>query len=521
MINSYINTEDFDKLRDKFKDYVPKHIKSHECNDQIRIMTYKNVRQLHTGKQTLITEVINGIRTKKERQTINKGNLPVAYFSANNITGRKKNENVTRHSGLIICDIDIDDNPETDFIQLKKDLTNNKYVYACFNSPSGGIKIIVNTSIKSKEYHHAFFESVKNYLLTKYNLNKIDTSGCNIARACYLPFDNNCYFNPYSFRYWLDDSQIKEVITKINLNKQLNNSSKPLVDIGSISYDEHYDNILNLLKKRTETGLYANIFNDFRYFNIERGIMDVSVPILELIILRHSYPYELNWNTRLDEYYFKNNPQKQINIMTIGCPNGLEVCKIGFDKNYVIKEHFRAWTLGSFTMKLIFNNPFCHPDYLIKTLTRINDYFCEDPNPGNNPKPDEEEVKKIVLYNYRKFLDGTLDFSTVVRKKNKTNEIYRKFVFKSKQYSPIDASITHLEAVRAFHEGKRDMNTEKYKEAICVLQNGEKINQKRIADYMGVSIRTVRRYMTDDFEALIRKYNSSIKQTRTRTKNQE
>lgn len=39
---------------------------------------------------------------------------------------------------------------------------------------------------------------------------------------------------------------------------------------------------------------------------------------------------------------------------------------------------------------------------------------------------------------------------------------------------------------------------------------------------MGVeSTRIVRRYMTEDFDALIQKYNSTIKQTRTRTKNQK
>jgi len=515
MIDSDINTDDLDKLRDKYKYYVPRRLRSNECNDKIQVMLYDNVKRI-AGRQAFITEVINDIRTKSERKSVSdKKKLPVAYFSASHISGRKKNENVTKHSGLIICDIDIDDNPGTDFIQLKKDICNDKYIYACFNSPRGGIKTVVLTNIKSKELHASYFKSVKQYFLNKYHLTEIDPSGCNIARACYLPYDNHCYFNPNSFRYSLHDDEIKETIANIKINKQLKSLSKSIHNIAAISYEEHYDNIVNLLKKRTEIGIYGNIFNNYRYYNIERGVMDTSVPFLELIILKHSYPSKLDWETRLDEYYFKDNPQKQVNILNIGCSEGLEICKVGLSKNYKIKEHFRAITLGSISMKLIFNNPFCHPSKLISEVIRINDYFCEDPHPLTNPKPDDEEVRQVVLRNYNAFLSGELDFNTVIRRKTKTNEISRKFVFKSKQYSPIERSITHLEAVRTYHDGKRNMNMEKFEQAISVLQDGKRINQKRIADYMSVSTRTVRRYLTDDFNAVIKKYNTNLKLVRT------
>ena len=517
MIESNINTEELDKIRDLFKNYVPKHKKSPISHDQIQIMTYDNVWAIGSGKSTPIREVINDIQTKSNRRTIsNKKKLPVAYFSAGNISGRKLNANVTQHSGLIICDIDIADNPNTDFIALKKELCNDKYTYACFNSPSGGIKVIVNTNIRTLLHHEAFFQSVKSHYLNKYKLTKIDPSGCNIARACYLPFDDKCYFNPNAFIYWLTDEQIDEVITTIRIENQSTNTSISSIQIDNISYDEHFDNLCKLLKKRTETGIYANIFNDFRYYNIERGVMDVSVPFLELIILKHSYPYKLNWETKLDEYYFQSNPQEHINVKTIDCPEGLEVCNIGFDKDYVVKEHFRAKTLGSMTMKLIFNNPFCHPDILLKLVTRINDYFCEDPNPLTNPKPNEVEVRRIVLDNYSKFLEGTLDFNRVIRKKGKSNENYRKFVFRSKQYLSIDRSITHLEAVRAFHDVNREIVLEKLNEAVCVLQDGNRITQKRIAEYIGMSVRNLRRYDIDKYDEIISRYNDTIKSMRKR-----
>ena len=232
----------------------------------------------------------------------------------------------------------------------------------------------------------------------------------------------------------------------------------------------------------------------------------------------NTYPYRLNWYTRLDEIYFKDNPQKPISTDSIEGLDGMEVCEIVLPKGHVIREHYRAKTLGSISMKLIFNNPFCHIDYLINAVKKINFNYCEDPHPYNNPKPDDAEVQKIVLDNYSKFLDGELDFSTVIRKKSKKDQISKKYVFWSRQYQNIDKQTKHLEATRTYHEGRNTKNHKKFDNAIQVLQDGKKITQKQIAEYMGVSVKTVGRYMTNDFKALIHKYNSDIKHTQTRTR---
>lgn len=109
MLTSDINTAEIERLRNIFKYYVPNRLKSTECYDQIQVMTYPIVKS-KKGKHTLITEIINDIRTKFDRKTItDKKKLPVAYFSARNIIGDKLDENVTEHSGLIISDIDIGD----------------------------------------------------------------------------------------------------------------------------------------------------------------------------------------------------------------------------------------------------------------------------------------------------------------------------------------------------------------------------------------------------------------------------
>jgi len=509
MLTSTINTAEIERLQKSFQDYISECNNRYENNNQKYVMTYPILKSKN-GKHTLITKIISDIRTKAERKLItNKKKLPVAYFSARHMVGDKLDENVKRHSGLIIIDIDIDENPDTDFIKLKTDLCNDKFTLICFNSPSGGIKVIFNTNISKLEHHKAYYESIKTYLLNNYAITKIDTSGCNIARACYLPFDSNCYFKPHSSKYCLEDKQIEDIIIQIKLNKVKNSLSKVLLQVGYISYDEHYNNIINLLQKRTEVGLYKNIFNNYRYYNIHSRVMDTSVPFLEIMILKNSLPYRLNWNTTIDEHYFKSNTQKQINLIDIGCIDGIEVCKVGFRSDHVIKEHYRAKTLSSMAMKLMFNNPFCHPDRLLQVIRGINDKYCEDPHPLKNPKPDDEEVKNIVMGIYNKFIAGELDFSNVINRKK--DKIARKYVFRSKDYIAIDRSITQKEACQTFQKGKRELLMVKLLEAIYMLQDGKKLTDVRIAKYLKVHPRTIRRNIPDDYKQRIMTYNKSIK----------
>lgn len=508
---SSINTVDLSSYREAFVKYVEEHSRKPVLTDDIVVMVYDSIGQINNGKQVRLITVIDDIRTKSDRKSItSKEDLPVAYFSVQKFNGRKTDQNVVKHTGLFIIDIDKNKNPGIDLPQLKKDLIADKYTCICFTSPSGGIKVVVNSNLTSIEHHDAFFESLKEYYLTNFNIKEVDTSGSNVARACFLPYDSECYYNSHSHRYCLDINQINIIYANILNNKVLHNNSKSLLQINSISLDEHYDNIMNLFKKWTDVGIYSNIFNVYRYKDIERGIMSTSVPFLEFIIAMNTYPYRLDWSTRHDEIYFKDNPDKPISTDSIEGLDGMEVCEIVLPKSHVIKEHYRAKTLGSITMKLIFNNPFCHVDYLINAVRKINFYYCEDPNPGGNPKPDDTEVSKIVLDNYSKFLTGELDFSKVIRKKSKKNEISKKYVFWSRQSKSIDSQTRQLEATRTFHDNR---NTKKHKiftEAIQMLKDGKRITQKRIADYTGVSTRTVRRHLTPEFVETITCYNITI-----------
>jgi hypothetical protein len=530
-----INTQGTIKLsdlRDIFKDYVKKSTTSIVSHDDIRITVYRNIEYIIGGRQVLLSDVINGIRTKSKRLDVPKKEmLPVGYFSVTGFNGRKENVNVISHTGLIIIDVDKKDNPTTDFSELKKALMQDKLVYACFTSPSGGLKTIVKTNITTNEHHEAYYNAVKKYFLRAYpEIRKVDTSGSNIARACYLPYDANAYYNPSAHEYHMTDEEISQINADILKYKSIRNPDALTLDLEFISSDEHYDNMYNLIKnrtsvgllsagdddeRRTSVGLYDNIFNRYRYYDIQKKVMSTNVPFFELLLWKYYNPNGrnngLDYITNIDERYFNGNPQKPISIDSIAGGDGIEVCEIRFKKDSVIREGQRGKTLTSITVKLIFNNPFCHPSYLLQEVSRINDVFCEDPNPIDNPKPDELEILTIVTNTYNKYLDGTLDFSRVIRKKRNAGKITKRYVFFSRDYVSVNEKVKQLEAIRTFQDGRKKKVYQKYLEAIHDLQDGRKITQKRIAEYMGMTTRNLRRHDTKAYDALIKNYNDTLK----------
>ena len=247
--------------------------------------------------------------------------------------------------------------------------------------------------------------------------------------------------------------------------------------------------------------------------------MSTDVPFLELLLLKNMLPARLDYITRLDEYYFKDNPEKPISTDSIEGLDGLEVCEVVITKDTVFREHFRAKTLGSISMKLIFNNPFCSPELILKEVMRLNDCYSEDPHPLKNPKPNYNEVRNIVMNNYQKFITGELNFSRVIRKNDKTKAVSKKYVFRSLQFESTDPIVKRFEGIKTYAEGRRAKNLRRYAEAINCLQDCKKITQKRIAEFMGMSPRNLRRYRKDEihgdffekYDEVVKKYNAMIK----------
>jgi len=200
------------------------------------------------------------------------------------------------------------------------------------------------------------------------------------------------------------------------------------------------------------------------------SVMSTYVPIFEILFMQYCTPLKIERETRLDEIYFKEYPDKRLSTDDFEGHDGLEVCEI--KSLGVIKEGKRGKTMTSICMKLIFNNPFCHPALIAKELQSINYNNCEDSNPEANPAPDETEINAIVSTCYKKFINGELDFTEVIRKKKNYKDISKRKVFCSRFHEKMKPEEKQKQCMKTYSEAKRNKNLRHYEKVVFALQDG-------------------------------------------------
>ena len=547
-----INTNENRKLLDFFDEFRTKIKKDNRNQSCISVYPHREeyeMFQIHSAET-----IINELRTSADRVNTLKPDLPVVYFSVNGFQGRKEIENVIEHSGYFVIDIDVQDNLNLNFRELKDKLKLDDYVYAVFDSPSGGLKVVVYTDITRKKEHKIYFNEITKYLLANYpEMEKIDGSGININRACYMRYDPDAHLNTNAKKFHVPYSTILEEIEA--MAKQNVNAGRFKTDMRydefMVDYDEHFVNMLQLLKRTTslplddiynyflsedellksktslsvgnsddsdksETSLtlnYNQLFSKYRY----KVLMRTDVLLFEFFLLTRFNPLWLDvsnrfldYSTRIDESYFEQFNCTKLSTDNIdGITNGLEYCEVVLPKK--IKEGYRGKTLSSISMKLIYNNPFVNPELILNELYRINDCYSEDPQPETNPKPDNQEVFEIFISNYVKFLGGQLDFSLVLRK-NAKNEVSNKRVFTSKYHKSSEDQLDNKrEGTMVYTQALSAKRQREIGNAIELLKNGKKITKRRLAEEVGLSTRQLDRKLTAEMKQEIKEYNLRLK----------
>lgn len=146
------------------------------------------LQRIRNGKSLELVKLIRTKKTKEERNEIKK-KLPSVCFSGTFEERRK--DKVIAHSGFICLDFD-----DVECLEEKKEqLKTNKYIYACWISPSGnGLKALVKIPANI-EKHCQYFDSLKQ------TFPDIDNAGRDVSRVCYESFDTDIYINNLSEVY--------------------------------------------------------------------------------------------------------------------------------------------------------------------------------------------------------------------------------------------------------------------------------------------------------------------------------
>jgi hypothetical protein len=151
-----------------------------------------------------------------------KKKLP-AFTPSATFKGGRTNDYVEKYNKIII--LDYDDVSDGNYDSIYSKIKEYKYTHACFRSPSGnGIKVFCKVSSEMQHHQVAYAQiSAKYENLTGV---KIDPSGKDVARLCYVSFDPNAYFN--------EDSKVfhVEIQQAVNSGKH---TGKRVVNTGKSS----------------------------------------------------------------------------------------------------------------------------------------------------------------------------------------------------------------------------------------------------------------------------------------------
>jgi len=143
------------------------------------------VDEVRSTKHEALCNRIRSEKDKDERRRL-KAQLPAVAFSGD--FEQRNKAGLIKHSGFVCLDFDLVDNPQIDREAVRKD----RHTLACFDSPSGGLKVVVEVSDQSD--HSAAFEAARVYYSTQHSLNA-DESGKDVSRLCYLSHDPAAHFN--------------------------------------------------------------------------------------------------------------------------------------------------------------------------------------------------------------------------------------------------------------------------------------------------------------------------------------
>lgn len=134
--------------------------------------------------------------TKEEMSDFKKLNFEVATF--NGVFSYRNARSLVVRSPWLVADID-DLSSVEDAREVQQLLIADKHIETglCFVSPKGrGVKWIVRVPewLQGKDFK-AQFEGLQRYVAFEHSI-AIDKSGSDVCRACFLPYDKECFINP-------------------------------------------------------------------------------------------------------------------------------------------------------------------------------------------------------------------------------------------------------------------------------------------------------------------------------------
>jgi hypothetical protein len=158
-----------------------------DCTNVVSLSSV--VSAIKNGRWKSIIEPIRNEPSKDVRSRLKK-NIPAILF--NGVFEERTDAGIVHYNNLMIVDIDELDSKKLS--SLKKKLKSNIYVFCFFDSPSGGLKVLIPVDSPAEKHNTSAFGTIEDMFIDSYGV-KIDSSGKNLSRLCYVSYDDDLYVN--------------------------------------------------------------------------------------------------------------------------------------------------------------------------------------------------------------------------------------------------------------------------------------------------------------------------------------
>tara|TARA_R110001632_G_scaffold13094_3_gene45132 strand:+ start:2109 stop:4517 length:2409 start_codon:yes stop_codon:yes gene_type:complete len=256
-------------------------------------------------------ELVNEIRSEKDKTKRNvlKQSLPAICFSG--VFSKRLDSSLATHSGLICLDFD-GYKSSKDMLQEKQRLSQDKFVFSVFISPSGnGLKVLVKIP-EIPDNHKKYFNSLEKHFNSPY----FDKTSKNISRVCYESYDPLIHINDLS-SLWekIEEMEYQEVIKHKDIPTIPISNENKIVEILLKWWDKKYG--MKSGERNNNIYILASAFNDFGVNqNLAEYVMSnyasESFPSSEIQrTIDSAYAQKQNFGTKYYEDEDKVNQIKQ------------------------------------------------------------------------------------------------------------------------------------------------------------------------------------------------------------------
>lgn len=219
---------------------------------------YKNVEVLLDRiKEGKTKEIVKKIRkeTDKNKRNKLKQTLPAICFSGK--FSKRNDSSLVKHSGLICLDFD-GYKAKKEMLSEKERISNDKFTYAVFISPSGkGLKVLVKIPA-DVDNHKNYFNSLEKH----YNSPYFDKTCKNVSRVCYESYDPLIFVNELS-SVWdeITEQEYTEVVKYRDVATLPITDENKIVEILMKWWKDKYGMIDG--ERNNNVYILAAAFNDF------------------------------------------------------------------------------------------------------------------------------------------------------------------------------------------------------------------------------------------------------------------